>query len=195
VRLRGPFLSLAEFVNRRLTPGPTAASNAGHPDPYRLGLGGALQTAIDRAINHPAVASVPSPYNLSSKRNETTGPREGAGTPFHGYYFADLEYRLPTRIAGYPGYLLQADVLSALAPNLSARSDTFTIRTYGDVRNPVTNTITGRAWCEAVVQRTPDYIDPAATDATATPATNTPNATFGRRYRIVSFRWLTPADI
>jgi hypothetical protein len=108
---------------------------------------------------------------------------------------ADLEYRMPTRIAGYPGYLLQADVLSALAPNLAARSDTFTIRTYGDVRSPSTDTITARAWCEAVVQRIPDYIDPDATAAEATPAPGTPNATFGRRYQVVSFRWLTPADI
>ncbi len=198
VRLRGPFLSLSEFVNRRLMQGPTSTSGTS-PDPHRLGLSGALQTALDRTINHPAVAAgtslVPEPYRRSSKRNETTGPRDGQGTPFHGYYFADLEYRLPSRIAGYPGYLLQADVLSVLAPALSARSDTFTIRTYGDVHNPVTGTVEARAWCEAVVQRLPDFIDPAATAADATPPPGSPNATFGRRYQVISFRWLTPADI
>src|SRR5690606_12320145 len=43
VRLRGPFLSLAEFVNRRLIEGPTTTTGS-TPDPYRLGLSGALQT-------------------------------------------------------------------------------------------------------------------------------------------------------
>jgi hypothetical protein len=196
VRLRGPFLSLSDFVNRRLTLGPTVRANGlDRPDPYRLGLSGALQTAIDRTINHKAV--VPGDYRLTSTRNETTSSVDNStkGTHLQGHYLADLEYRMPTRIAGYPGYLLQADVLSALAPNLAARSDTFTIRTYGDVRSPSTDTITARAWCEAVVQRIPDYIDPDATAAEATPAPGTPNATFGRRYQVVSFRWLTPADI
>src|SRR5690606_3362191 len=136
VRLRGPFLSLAEFVNRRLIEGPTTTTGS-TPDPYRLGLSGALQTAIDRAINHPAVAGIPEPYVYSSQRNASAGDRDGTG-PFRGLYLADLEYRMPTRIAGYPGYLLQADLLSAIGPNISARSDTFTIRTYGDVRNPAT---------------------------------------------------------
>ena len=193
VQLRGPFLSLAEFVNRRLTDGPTSQVNGtSRPDPYRLGLSGALQTAIDRTINHPATAAIPEPYRRSSQRNATTGTRDGTG-PFRGLYFADLEYRLPSRIAGYPGYLLQADLLSALGPNLAARSDTFTIRTYGDVRNPATGEIEARAWCEAVAQRLPDYVD--ATDAAALPAAGSDAETFGRRYQIVSFRWLSPDDI
>jgi hypothetical protein len=94
-----------------------------------------------------------------------------------------------------PGCLTQADLLNSLGPVLSTRSDTFVIRAYGDVHNPVTSTVEGRAWCEAVVQRTPDYVNPAADAAETFPATDNQNQTFGRRFTIVSFRWLSPDDI
>ena len=198
VRLRGPFTSLSEFVNRRLVAGPSGAPGnqitpANTPDPHRLGLSGALQAAIDKVVNLPGnVPETLHNYHHRTRRNETTGPMEGSGV-FRGLYFADLEYRMPTRIAGYPGYLLQGDVLSALGAHLAARSDTFTIRTYGDVANPATGDIEGRAWCEAVVQRTPDYVD--STPAADKPAPGSPAESFGRRYQIVSFRWLNADDI
>ena len=91
-----------------------------------------------------------------------------------------------------PKYLTQADLLSTLGPQLAARSDTFTIRTYGETTNPATASVGSRAWCEAVVQRMPDYVDDS-TDAWAGSAGT--NLTFGRRFKIVSFRWLTPQDI
>ena len=185
VRLRGPFLSLADFVNRRLTPGRRDHTDPESDDRQRLGISGALQSAIDRAINQPA--DIPhAQFNAKTRAWATAGDKNP--------YYGDVDYRASTRIAGFPGYLLQGDVLSALGPTLTARSDTFTIRTYGDVTNPVTNTVEGRAWCEAVVQRLPDYLDPA-TPAADIPADGTPNATFGRRYHIVSFRWLSPSDI
>jgi hypothetical protein len=201
VRLRGPFTSLSEFVNRRLTDGPTSAPGykitpSNTPDPYRLGISGALQAAIDKVINLPDNVPAPSPslpYGYASRRNEKNGNMEAITGIFKGLYLGDLEYRMPTRIAGYPGYLLQGDVLSALGPNLTARSDTFTIRTYGDAANPVTGDIEGRAWCEAVVQRIPDYVD--TTPAADTPAPGSKAEAFGRRYQIVSFRWLSPEDI
>jgi hypothetical protein len=200
VRLRGPFLSLADFVNRRLVLGPATRTNGSdHPDPYRLGLSGALQAALDRAINRKA--TVPQPYSFTPKRNETTSSVDPTtkGTHLQGSYLADLEYRMHTRIAGYPGYLLQGDVLSAIAPNLAARSDTFTIRTYGDVQNPATGVVEGRAWCEAVVQRTTDYVVPASAtggnEPEEIPSANSTNEKFGRRYQVISFRWLSPNDI
>jgi hypothetical protein len=90
-------------------------------------------------------------------------------------------------------------VLSALGASLSARSDSFTIRTYGDSVNPATGDVTGRAWCEAVVQRLPDYVRPESVpdgDASTKIANlHADNQTFGRRFHIVSFRWLSAEDI
>jgi hypothetical protein len=176
VRLRGPFLSMADFVNRRLTP------SAG--DTFGLGLRGALQAAIDKVFNLTSDVPV-APFNEPST----------ATTP-HGAMFPDAGYSMSTKIAGFPGYLLQADLLAPLAPHLTARSDTFTIRTYGDVVNPVTLAVEGRAWCEAIVQRIPDYVASRASGGNdPEEAATGANITFGRRYQVVSFRWLSPEDI
>jgi hypothetical protein len=69
--------------------------------------------------------------------------------------------------------------------------------------NPATQDIQGRAWCEAVVQRLPEYMnDAAASSASGDPAITAPaslqnadNKKFGRRYKIISFRWLSSNDI
>jgi len=93
-------------------------------------------------------------------------------------------------------FLTQGDIMTALAPVLFPRSDTFVVRTYGEAVNPATGATEGRAWCEATVQRVPDYFDPADPAETAPAAlTSTLNQTFGRRFKIVSFRWLTRSDI
>jgi Tfp pilus assembly protein PilX len=93
------------------------------------------------------------------------------------------------------GSLSQGDVLQALGPFISARSDTFVIRTCGEARSPDGKTVTARAWCEAVVQRIPAFVDPA-NDATAAPATLKPvNQAFGRRFIVRSFRWLPSNEI
>jgi hypothetical protein len=45
------------------------------------------------------------------------------------------------------------------------------------------------------VRRTRDYVDPSdAPEITTLPKAAT-NLTFGRRYQVVSFRWLTDAEI
>ena len=101
-----------------------------------------------------------------------------------------------SNLKGVPSYLSQRDIMKGLAPVLTARSDTFVIRTYGDVVNPTNeNQLEGKAWCEALVQRETDYIDPAADDPEDTPAANSVNEKLGRRYRIIAFRWLGPNDI
>ena len=94
-------------------------------------------------------------------------------------------------------WLTQGDIMTALAPVLFPRSDTFVIRTYGESVNPVTGATEGRAWCEATVQRVPDYFDTtnAAELAPTDPAFTSINQSFGRRFKIVSFRWLTRSDI
>lgn len=104
------------------------------------------------------------------------------------------------RSTGIPGWITQADVLQALGPALSARSDTFRIRSYGEALSPDGKSILARAWCEAIVQRTPNYIDPTNTpterDALPTDKVLTStNKQFGRRFEIVSFRWLSQDEI
>jgi hypothetical protein len=52
-----------------------------------------------------------------------------------------------------------------------------------------------RSWCEAVVQRTPRFVDPTdAADAAIASITPT-NQKFGRRFEIISFRQLSPSEI
>ena len=97
----------------------------------------------------------------------------------------------------------QADIMTALAPVLFPRSDTFVIRSYGEALNPTTSTtaapvVEGRAWCEAIVQRIPDYFDATAATGDAAevaPPNSAINQALGRRFKIVSFRWLTRSDI
>ncbi|MCC5847387.1 MAG: hypothetical protein JJU29_04760 [Verrucomicrobia bacterium] len=91
-----------------------------------------------------------------------------------------------------PAWLSQADVLTSLAPFLSTRSDTFTIRSYGNVRDPISGETISRAWCEAVVQR---VIVPMNETATLDEMAGVPSSAFGRQFKILSFRWLNESDI
>ena len=102
----------------------------------------------------------------------------------------------PSSVAEFSSqWLTSGDVMTALAPILVARSDTFLIRTYGEVINPVTSEREARAWLEARVQRTVDYVDASQPPETDPGALNLCNQTYGRRFRIVSFRWLDRSDI
>jgi hypothetical protein len=177
VRARGPFLSLAEFVNRQLSSGD-------------LALAGAVQSAL----NTLAKTSTTNPFAVIEA---VSGPdaRATSSPPL-----AELaEYRFPAAAEGYsayglPGWTRQADILRPLAPILSARDDTFTIRAHGDARD-ATGRVVSRAVCEAVVRRTRDYVDPAdAADIAGFP-TSAVNKSFGRRFVILSFRWLSPSEI
>ncbi|WPJ95978.1 hypothetical protein SH580_21410 [Coraliomargarita algicola] len=194
VKLRGPFMSLSDFVNHRVGEGPLSGVH------YM----GALQAAIeDSGINSSVQASA------------------GGVTPVYtggsfGEYFSGAspvgERKTTT---GIPGDITQAKLLMPLAPRLSARSDTFSIRAYGERRSLDGSTILGQAACEAVLQRVPEYLDPDTDpsnnepwdEALANPLPYTASATvsasplnaintrFGRRFKIVSFRWLAPEEL
>lgn len=82
--------------------------------------------------------------------------------------------------------LTQADIMTALAPYLRPRSDTFIIRAYGSVVNPVTTEVEAAAWVEATVQRMPEPL--IASDDPVTPAS-------GRRFKVISLRWLSSSDL
>lgn len=186
IRERGPFLSLSEFVNRQLGTGDKAKS-------------GALQRAID----------------LSGINKDNTPEKLGQLDYFSGY---DID---SSKVAGYkykyadagtgnsadgaPGSVSQADILTVLGNAATPRSDTFTIRAYGDARDAA-GKITATAYCEAVVQRLPEYVDakdpvnavpqPVAPLTTTSPIiSSTANTTFGRRFALVSFRWLAKPEI
>lgn len=96
---------------------------------------------------------------------------------------------------GAPGALRQGDFLQAVGSFINVRSDTFRIRAYGEKRNG--STISAQAWCEVIVQRLPEYVDPANTPETAfaSLAPGGVNATFGRRFTITSFRWLNSSEL
>ncbi|QYM80118.1 hypothetical protein K0B96_05740 [Horticoccus luteus] len=91
-------------------------------------------------------------------------------------------------------WLTQADLVTAIGPVLSARSDTFVVRAYGETRNPVGGNIEGRAWAEAVVQRLPEPKSPANRQHPTEAEYQSPG-TLGRRFKILSFRWLSSSDI
>lgn len=100
-----------------------------------------------------------------------------------------------SRAAGIPGYISQADLLTSLGPALRARSDTFTIRTYGSATDR-NGKVLSEAWCEAVVQRVPGYVDPVDTmDLPDTQLTSPVNRSFGRKFEVIGFRWLNRGEV
>jgi hypothetical protein len=129
VRKRGPFLSMADFVNRKVVA-------AGSDTSYKLGVSGALQAALDASVNLVSNIDNTTAGDVHKFRDPSTLQTSSAGTPPNTPYLADTDYILPTRLAGFPGWVMQGDVLSPLAPTLAARSDTFIIRTYGDAQTP-----------------------------------------------------------
>lgn len=181
IRERGPFLSLSEFINRRLT------------TDVDLALAGAVQHALDNLAALGASASE-NPYReLQANSVEITDLPPGN----HQYSFP--EAALGSSAFGLPGWIRQADILRPLAPLLSARDDTFTIRTYGDVRDPINpDKVIAQAWCEAVVVRAAEFVDPVD-DSIALPHStemiSDVNRFFGRKYKVVSLRWLSEEEI
>lgn len=198
VRERGPFMSMGDFVNRRLTTEET-------------GKAGALQAAIDESkINKDAQSGFNdggSASNPDSKRFPNLFPT-----------------KTKSKKAGVPGYVTQGDILANVGAGLSARSDTFTIRAYGDVFG-LDGTPEARAWCEAVVQRVPEFFAPQddqdeemidsvkfLEDYRDHQADDLPqqhvldkwgrddrlsavNKLFGRRYKVIAFRWLSQNEL
>ncbi|MDP0490228.1 MAG: hypothetical protein Q7Q71_04170 [Verrucomicrobiota bacterium JB023] len=164
VRARGPFQSVAEFVNRRL-------------EDSELGLSGALQAAIDKSgLNEDATAFALEIINDGLVSSPNPEASEG------------------TTMDGAPCVLNQADLLTPLAPFITARSDTFIIRAYGEARRGGN---IARAWCQATVQRTPDFLDSsmAATADSEELKSSLPNSTFGRRYKTTAFQWLSEDEV
>ncbi|MBK1855496.1 hypothetical protein JO972_11045 [Verrucomicrobiaceae bacterium 5K15] len=158
VKKRGPFQSVAEFVNRQLVNDP-ATANAG-----------ALQTAIENAeLNSDFGLPTARNNNELTSGNFTAHSSDGAATQ-----------------------ITQADLLRRLAPSLTVRGDTFRIRSYGEAEHDGTQV---KVWCEAVVQRQHAFVDDSQAPTTATAALNATNQSYGRRFEIISFRWLAADEV
>jgi hypothetical protein len=192
VKLRGPFLSMADFVNRDLT-------NAG-ANGYDTRRSGALQSALDRTQNFEYFTLKPS---LALDKAKATGKN------FFDYQAVDnlgggdiIDTDGTTKApaattAGIPGWVLQGDLLQSLAPAMSARSDTFIIRSYGSASSAFDNQNTSEAYYELVVQRVPEYVD-SVKDMPSIVADNLQSATnqlMGRRYKIMSQRYLSAVEL
>jgi hypothetical protein len=172
VRLRGPFLSMSEFINRRLD----------DKNSNDMALKGALQAALD----DPSV----------SINAQFRTPVRTLDTEVAGIGFAFPEAAKGSVAYGSQPYIDQADVLRGFAEQLTPRGDTFIIRTYGDSLD-AKGKVVARAWCEAVVQRVPEYMNSA--DAPhlkqADSSLSAQSKQFGRKMQIVSFRWINPSEI
>lgn len=257
VKLRGPFRSLGEFVNRRLVEDERddfsvmTFLTANGTDNENLGTRGTLQAAIDKASrtdnNAPLLLNEgflmtdeapvmafndgsdayrayfhdPDPYRYAgnvplsaevvTRHNSSTQfSSGGAEDPSMDRRLVGLGEEIYSRLAGVPGFLTQADILTAIGPSLTTRGDTFLIRAYGESINPLTGERTGRAWCEAVVQRQAEIVADISvmTPADQKKALQSPvnmisgaggtleeQLKLGRQFRILSFRWLDESQI
>ena len=102
------------------------------------------------------------------------------------YQDVGSDLRIPRNATSF---LSQADILSALSPCLSARSDTFKIRAGASRINLITNQPDGAIYCEAIIQRLPERWDSISTN-------EMDNALgFGRKIKILSIRWLDTSQL
>ncbi|MBT7959779.1 MAG: hypothetical protein HN759_10640 [Akkermansiaceae bacterium] len=193
VKLRGPFLNMSEFINRRL-------SND------RFGVCGALQAAIDWDEfdnNYNGAGS----NDADSINGRFKGSNSSVTSPAASFSHTNAAHG--SRYAGIPGYVMQSDLLRALGNTLTVRDDSFVIRAYGESVDAQGNVV-ARAWCEAVVQRIPEYLNHDNTDnapenpayitntggqPTASPSLSSVNRTFGRKFKTISFRWLSKDEV
>lgn len=180
VRARGPFMCLADFVNRRLV---TDAN----------GRKGPLQAAIDAAgLNADALTPAIGPTTLDRLPQAAALAPSGRG--------ADAPVAL-----GRPDMILQSDLLVAIGPHLAARSDTFIIRAYGESRGGVAwCEMTVQRTPDWMVPQAEDATLPLenyrasltrsrgemAEMRRRNPALASVNRALGRRFIVTDFRWI-----
>lgn len=185
-----PFLSLSDFINRSISPDDVSSATK-----KRFAYMGALQFAIDQSsVNgKPAIdEGWQSQSGSGLWDDEYISPTlPSDSSPFQSDSIEVIRNR-PFMDAA-PGALTQADILAKVGSILTARSDTFTIRGYGSANTITTGKVDGSAYCEMIVQRTPEYYDNV--DENYDVATDPTNQRFGRKFEIVSFRWLSDGEI
>jgi hypothetical protein len=179
IRDRGISHSLGDFLNRDLKAGIDSDVNNDENN---------LMGRIDEAIKLAGLNTTQRITDSTTSDEEVTA-RPDLNDGAH-MFAANLAGETG---AGLPGYLKQQDIIRPLAPIMTSRGDTFVIRAYGESVNPGTNKVMGKAKCEVVVQRVPDYVEDSI-QAWEMPSLGSQNEKFGRRLKIVSFRWLNDND-
>ena len=182
VKMRAPFFGMSDFVNRRLTDDET-------------GRNGVIEAALERSTPNrgqneefPVVKTDLPDRSLFNAQDRRGTPRVDDTTL--------LDQTLKPASTGYgtPGYITQGDVLQAVGSGLVSRSDTFTVRSYGESVD-VNGNVMARAWCEATVQRTPEPMLPDQETGMNPRDPQGSETDFGRRFQIVSFRWLNADEV
>ncbi|WP_309397646.1 hypothetical protein [Cerasicoccus maritimus] len=192
VKTRGPFTSLAEFVNR--APNPTSHLGRTIASPETWQAKGALQAAIDESGINDYFYDL---NDASDGDDDTYAYSVEAPEDLYEDYITSTRYfREFNRdamqgafAANAAGYLTQGDLLASLGSQLTVRSDTFRIRVWAESFSPLGES-NGEAWAEAVIQRTPNKLDPTEDITTGDPTDGQ-----GRRFIITSFRWLDSPQI
>ena len=173
VKERAPFFGLADFVNRRLVAG-------------KHGEKGPLQAAID-------TAGLNQKFDQAYPLNNTRDLPNVSFDNMPDSTRLDKTLEPKSTAWGIPGYLTQGDLLQVIGSTLTARSDTFMIRAYGEAVD-ANGKVLARAWCEGIVQRTPEPITPDEAGLNPASASGT-FADLGRRFRLVAFRWMPPDEV
>ena len=209
VKIRGPFVSLSDFINRRLTDASDETSHMG-----------TLDAAIRAARLNERFESNPlyqtTAVNVGTR---TDAPDNNLADFKNSYRYRDAggqytSVQPRSQAWGAPGFLTQSDLLEPLAPSIAVRGDTFTIRTYGE--SSENGIVKARAWLQVTVERTPRYVDHKAEGSTSgdgnSPADigqilqrasgqlvdgnlNEVNKKYGREFVIKSFRWYGSKEI
>lgn len=189
VKERGPFLGMADFVNRRL-----AKDESGNR--------GVLDEALTRAkLANQELANV----EVSPNDNDTKVSAANR---------CDYKNATTKLMDGSAGFIEQGDLLEPLGGNMCARGDTFRIRASGAAYDK-DGKLLARMTCEAIVVRSPDYVisgpvesagsettgnsalvppmlpAPTGNQLISNPKLNPINQKFGRRFEVLNLKWLT----
>lgn len=189
VKQRAPFISLSDFVNRRLYDAGIVPSAAPDTDSQSeedlLSYAGPLEIAIHKAALNAGMQD----YKVK-KSSDYAYAQDGK------YEARFATANAPVEVyTNAPAHLTQGKILETIGASLTPRSDTFRVRAYGEARDADGNVI-ARAWCEARVQRSSEYVDADSDDSTVAfdDLISETNKKFGRRFYIESFRWLSEAE-
>ena len=178
VKARGPFPSMSAFVNRYFHSNSLYRNDLNNKVISKLKNSGALQSALDSSLEiESSVNKVfwqETATYIDGSALDPSALNQDAG---HGM-----------AATGIPGYVTQAHILSQIDSAISVRSDTFTIKAYGDTMD-ADGIVKNKVFCEAVVQRIPQYVDESDQPHTSLSDLSSINAKFGRKFRIVSYKW------